>query len=92
MAETPGAIALEGEGRRLTYAELERRSRALALELRARGAGPGRVVAVALERSLALEIALVAILRAGAAYLPLDLSHPPARIARILASAQPVLA
>jgi enterobactin synthetase component F len=92
MAGTPGAIALEGEGRRLTYAELERRSRALALELRARGAGPGSIVAVALDRSLALEIALVAILRAGAAYLPLDLSHPPARIARILASAQPVLA
>ena len=92
MAATPDAVALEGEGERLTYAGLERRSRALALELRARGAGPGRIVAVALERSLALEVALVAILRAGAAYLPLDLSHPPARIARILASAQPLLA
>ncbi|UPG73652.1 amino acid adenylation domain-containing protein [Roseomonas gilardii subsp. gilardii] len=91
MAGTPDAVALEADGERLTYAELERRSRALALELRARGAGPGRIVAVALERSLALEVALVAILRAGAAYLPLDLSHPPARIARILASAQPAL-
>ncbi|WP_153070281.1 AMP-binding protein, partial [Escherichia coli] len=69
---------------------LEARSFALAAQLRGMGVGPGSVVAVALPRSLELVVALVAVLRAGAAYLPLDLAHPDERLARILASAQPV--
>ena len=69
------------------YAELDRRSRALAQELRERGVGAEAIVAVALPRSLELVVALVAILRAGGAYLPIDLDHPPARIATILAQA-----
>jgi enterobactin synthetase component F len=91
MAAHPGAPALEFNGAVLSYAELDARTAALAGALRARGAKPGTVVAVALERSLELVIALVAVLRAGAAYLPLDPAHPDARIARILQSASPVL-
>ncbi|MCX8995983.1 amino acid adenylation domain-containing protein [Rhizobiaceae bacterium BDR2-2] len=87
---TPGATALVFEGHTLTYADLDRRSAALAAQLASMGAGRETIVAVALPRSLELVVALVAILRAGAAYLPLDLDHPDERIARILASAGPV--
>lgn len=90
MAATPEAIALEFEGVSLCYRELDTRSRALAQALVARGAGADSVVAIALPRSLGLVIALVATLRAGAAYLPMDLAHPLERRARILRSAQPV--
>ncbi len=87
---TPGAEALRFEGQSLDYAELDRRSAALAGALVALGAGRDRVVAVALPRSLELVVALVAVLRAGAAYLPLDLDHPAGRVETILNSAQPV--
>ncbi|GAB2715911.1 amino acid adenylation domain-containing protein [Halomonas garicola] len=89
MAATPDAVALEFGGQALTYAELERRSRALAVALHQRGVDRGSIVAVALPRSLELEIALVAVLRAGAAYLPLDAEQPDARLKRILDSAEP---
>ena len=90
MASHPEAIALEFEGQTLTYAELEQRTRALALALRERGVGHDTLVAVALPRSLELPVALVAVLRAGGAYLPLDLAHPPERLARVAQLAQPV--
>ncbi|MDO9436920.1 amino acid adenylation domain-containing protein [Hydrogenophaga sp.] len=90
MAQTPQAIALEYEGETLSYGELDARTRSLASALQARGAWHHQLVAVALPRSLELLVGLVAVLRAGAAYLPLDLSHPPERLARILALAQPV--
>jgi len=89
MRANPDAIALEFDGQRLTHAQLEQRSRALALQLQAMGVGRESRVGVALPRSLDLVIGLVAILRAGAAYLPVDLAHPDQRLARILASAQP---
>ncbi|MFT3719664.1 amino acid adenylation domain-containing protein [Pseudorhodoferax sp.] len=92
MAARPDATALEFEGATLSYATLERRSRALALALRARGVGRDRLVAVALPRSLELLVALVAVLRAGGAYLPLDLAHPPERLARVVQLAQPACA
>lgn len=90
MDRDPHAPALVFGDAAMDYATLEARSFALAAQLRAMGVGPGSVVAVALPRSLALVIALVAVLRAGAAYLPLDLAHPDERLARIFASAQPV--
>ncbi|MCD9032331.1 amino acid adenylation domain-containing protein [Luteimonas sp. Y-2-2-4F] len=89
MAATPEAPALAFGDATLTYAELDRRTRALARALQARGVGRDGVVAVALPRSLELVIALVAVLRAGGAYLPLDLAHPKERLARILRSARP---
>lgn len=93
MADSPEAVAvLEPGGRRLSYAALQERSAGLAEALRRRGIGRGDLVAVMLDRSLELMIALVAVLRAGAAYLPLDAGHPPERVARVLASARPALA
>ncbi|WGD28921.1 amino acid adenylation domain-containing protein [Ancylobacter sp. WKF20] len=91
MRETPHAPALRFEGQTLDYATLDARSRALAEALAARGIGREDIVVVALPRSLELVIALIAIIRAGAAYLPVDLAQPDARLARILASASPKL-
>ncbi|MFD9532280.1 amino acid adenylation domain-containing protein [Streptomyces sp. NPDC060010] len=86
-ARTPDAVAItvpaagpEGAARHMTYAELERASGVLAGRLRARGAGGG-VVAVCLPKSPELIVALLAVLRAGAAYLPLDPDHPAERLA-----------
>jgi len=90
MRATPDAPALTFGNVTLSYADLDRRSAALAGRLAELGAGPETIVAVALDRSLELSIALVAILRAGAAYLPLDPGHPPERLARILDRAAPV--
>lgn len=90
MARTPDAVAVVYGAQQLTFAELEQRSRALALHLQAQGTGREARVVVALPRSLELVIALVAVLRAGGAYLPVDLAHPDERLARILRSSGPV--
>ncbi len=81
---TPDAVALVQGEHRLTYLELERRANRLAHELRRRGVGPGAAVAVSLNRSVELIIALLATLKAGAAYLPLDSSYPAARLETML--------
>lgn len=88
MRATPHAPALRFAGETMDYATLEARSRALAARL---PVGKGGIVAVALPRSFDLVVALVAVLRAGLAYLPLDLAQPEARLSRILASAKPRL-
>ncbi|MFO1163752.1 MAG: amino acid adenylation domain-containing protein [Paracoccus sp. (in: a-proteobacteria)] len=90
LTATPDAPALSFGDTTLSFAQLDRRSAALAARLERLGAGPDRIVAVAMERSAELPIALLACLRAGAAYLPLDPDHPPERIAAILAQADPV--
>ena len=79
------------DGAALSYGEVEARASALAARLRGLGAGPGRPVALALDRSPALVVGMLAALRAGAAYLPLDPSHPPARLGYVLADAQPAM-
>ncbi|WP_175408922.1 non-ribosomal peptide synthetase [Streptomyces sp. TRM64462] len=79
IRRTPGAVAVSGGGRSLTYAELDAASRALARRLRAAGAGPESLVGVCLGRRPELAIALLGVWRAGAAYLPLDPAHPRAR-------------
>nr|WP_254696332.1 non-ribosomal peptide synthetase [Lysobacter enzymogenes] len=91
VALTPERIAVECEQHRLTYAELEARSAALAQTLRAQGAGPGSIVALLDQRGTDLLTMIVATLRAGAAYLPLDPTHPPQRWLEILDEAQPGL-
>ena len=88
-ARTPDAIALCFEGSSLSYAELEARSNRLARALIAEGIGPESIVGVALPRSLDLPIALCAVLKSGAAYLPLDTDYPPERLADMLADAAP---
>ncbi|MFG3450367.1 amino acid adenylation domain-containing protein [Stenotrophomonas sp. NPDC047960] len=89
LADSPDATALVFDGEALSYAALEQRSRALALQLQVLGVTRESRVVVALPRSLSLVIALVAVVRAGGAYLPVDLDHPDARLRKILASAQP---
>ncbi|MFF3438316.1 amino acid adenylation domain-containing protein [Streptosporangium sp. NPDC002721] len=89
-ARTPGAVAVEGASGTLTYAELDLRASALARTLRERGAGPGRVVALALPRTPDLVVALLAVLKSGAAYLPLDLDHPADRLAYMIGDAAPL--
>ncbi|MFJ6798041.1 amino acid adenylation domain-containing protein [Streptomyces sp. NPDC091268] len=84
---TPDATAVQCGEELLGYAELDRRANRLAWELRERGVGPGRLVGVALPRGLDLMIALLAVLKAGGAYLPLDSAYPAARIETMLADA-----
>jgi amino acid adenylation domain-containing protein len=86
---TPNAPAVTFEGETLPYAELDRRAARLARRLAALGCGPETVVGIALERSLELMVALLGTLKAGAAYLPLDLDYPQERLAFMLADARP---
>lgn len=80
----PSAVAAAFEGRRLTYAELDRRSNQIAHLLRASGAGPDVPIGVCLERSLEMIVALLGVLKSGAAYVPLDPSYPEERLAFLL--------
>ncbi|MFJ4949542.1 amino acid adenylation domain-containing protein [Streptomyces sp. NPDC088760] len=89
-ARTPDAVAVRYGGAELTYRELDARASRLARLLIAQGAGPGRVVAVDVPRSLELIVALGAIARCGAAYLPLDRDHPADRLRFMLEEAGPV--
>ncbi|MQY03032.1 non-ribosomal peptide synthetase [Actinomadura macrotermitis] len=89
-ARTPGAVAVAAGDRTLSYAELDAEAGRLAHRLAALGAGPETVVALAVPRSADLIVALLAVLRTGAAYLPVDPEHPAARIAAMLADARPV--
>ncbi|CAN3985588.1 amino acid adenylation domain-containing protein [Kitasatospora purpeofusca] len=88
-AAAPGATALVCGGRRTSFAELDRRSAALARGLAARGVVPEAVVALALPRTEAAVVGLLGVLRAGAAYLPLDLDHPDERLAAMLDDVRP---
>ena len=83
-ARTPGAPAVTCGGRILTHAELDAAANRLARHLRRCGAGPDTIVAIALERSPELLIALLGTLKAGAAYLPLDPGQPRERLERML--------
>ena len=86
--ETPNAIALRLGDEQLTYQELNQRANQLAHQLRQLGVQPETCVGVCLERSLDAVIALLAIGKAGGAYLPLDPSYPAERIAYMLADTQ----
>ncbi|MEU7905178.1 amino acid adenylation domain-containing protein [Actinoplanes sp. NPDC049118] len=90
-ARTPAAVALVFGDERLTYAELDARIDAVARGLVARGAGPERIVALALPRGIDMVVALFAVLRAGAAYLPLDLDLPEDRRQTMIEDARPLL-
>ncbi|KOU66132.1 non-ribosomal peptide synthetase [Streptomyces sp. IGB124] len=85
----PGRTALVAHGRTMTFADLRDRSRAVAGVLAGRGIGPETTVAIAVPRSLDSIVALFAVLRTGAAYVPLELDHPDERIAAIVADARP---
>jgi amino acid adenylation domain-containing protein len=81
---SPAAPAVVFRGETLTYAELDRRADALAATLRERGAAPERRVAILLERSPEMVVAVLAVLKAGAAYVPVDPGYPAERVAYVL--------
>jgi amino acid adenylation domain-containing protein/non-ribosomal peptide synthase protein (TIGR01720 family) len=90
VRKTPDAVALVetggsvGENAAITYEELNRQSNRLARRLRERGTGAGTVVAIMAERTAAMVVGMLAILKAGAAYLPLDPVYPTDRVRYIL--------
>ncbi|MEU4248902.1 non-ribosomal peptide synthase/polyketide synthase [Amycolatopsis sp. NPDC026612] len=90
VAAHPDAIALTGDGTSLTYVELNARANRLAHRLIALGAGPERFVALRLPRSPEQVVAILAVLKAGAAYLPIDPATPAERVDRMLADTDPV--
>ncbi|PWR15429.1 non-ribosomal peptide synthetase [Micromonospora sicca] len=91
VGRTPEATALICDGATMTYAELDARANPLARTLIARGVGPESLVALALPRSPELVVAVLAVLKSGAAYLPIDTSYPAERIAWLLDDAAPAL-
>ncbi|MDO0924516.1 non-ribosomal peptide synthase/polyketide synthase [Streptomyces sp. TG1A-8] len=88
-ARTPGAPAVRSGDQCLTYRELDERSNRLARLLIAAGAGPERFVALALPRTADLVVALLAVLKSGAAYLPVDPRYPAERIAFLFEDVRP---
>jgi amino acid adenylation domain-containing protein len=90
-ARTPEAVALVGADAELSYGELEERANRLARKLIAHGIGPESVVALVLERSPELVVAVLAVLKAGGAYLPIDPGQPVDRIRFLIENAGPLL-
>ncbi|HVR95239.1 MAG TPA: amino acid adenylation domain-containing protein, partial [Thermoanaerobaculia bacterium] len=84
---TPDAVAMVFGAQQMTYRELDRRANQLAHRLHALGVGPESMVAIHLERSLAMVESILAVLKAGSAYLPLDPDYPRERLAYILEDA-----
>jgi amino acid adenylation domain-containing protein len=88
-ARSPDAIALEFEGKTLSYGDLDRRANRLAHVLRRSGVGPDVLVGICADRSLEMVVAIYAVLKAGGAYAPLDPALPSARLADMLDDAAP---
>ncbi|MFX0580694.1 amino acid adenylation domain-containing protein, partial [Nocardia nepalensis] len=86
----PDSVAVRFGDTALSFAELRRRANRVARALIAAGAGPESVVAVAVSRTEELPIALLGVLTAGAAYLPIDITYPAQRLAFVLSDAAPV--
>ena len=92
VADTPAAVAVSCGDRSLTYRELEQAANRLAHLLAGHGVGPGDVVALLLERSAQAIVAILAVLKTGAAYLPIDPASPDARVGFLLIDATPIAA
>ncbi len=88
VCRSPDAVALIHNDVQVTYSALNRRANQLAHYLRSLGLGPDRAAALLMPRSLELVLAVLAVLKAGAAYVPIDPQYPPERIAFMLADAQ----
>ncbi|WP_081238911.1 non-ribosomal peptide synthetase, partial [Streptomyces viridosporus] len=91
VARTPDAPAVVSDDTSLSYAQLNERANRLAHHLIDRGVGPERIVALLLPRSVDIVVARLAVMKAGAAYLPVDPDYPADRIAYMLHDADPVL-
>src|SRR4029077_4627634 len=92
VARAPEAVAVTFGGRSLTYRELEEAANRLAQLLAGHGAGPGGCVALLFSRSAEAIVAILAVLKTGAAYLPIDPAQPAARIQFMLDDAAPLAA
>ena len=92
VARTPEAVAVTFEGDSMTYRELEEASNRLAHLLAGRGVGPGQCVALLFPRCAEAIVAIVAVLKTGAAYLPIDPGLPAERIGFMVADAAPIAA
>ncbi|MFD2172186.1 amino acid adenylation domain-containing protein [Tumebacillus lipolyticus] len=90
VARSPEAVAVTCEGEALSYAELNERANRLAHLLIEYGVGPERIVALALPRAVEMIVGLLAVLKAGGTYLPLDPEYPAERISFMLSDTQPV--
>src|ERR1700729_3553460 len=88
-ANTPQNIALQFENRELSYTALDARANQLAWSLIEDGIGPEDIVAISMERSIEMIVAILGTLKAGAAYLPLDPNYPAERRAFMLEDARP---
>ena len=84
---TPSAVAVIFEEQGLTYAELNERANQLARHLQSLGAGPESLVAICIDRSLDMVVAILGVVKAGAAYLPIDPAYPKERIAFMIEDA-----
>ena len=89
VCRSPEAVAVTSEGESLTYNELNERSNRLARYLRTKGVEPNHIVGVCVERSTSLVISLLAVQKAGGAYLPLDPNYPTERLTFMVADARP---
>ena len=87
-ARTPDAVAVEFEGKRLSYQQLNSRANRLAWHLRALEVGPDTLVGLFMERSLEMVIGLLAVFKAGGAYVPLDPNYPEERLDFVLRDAR----
>ena len=92
VVRAPEAVAVTFDGRSMTYREVEEAANRLAHLLAGQGVGPGQCVALLMERSAQAVIAILAVLKTGAAYLPIDPAVPPARIGFMVADAAPIAA
>ncbi|KPG02253.1 AMP-binding protein, partial [Mycobacteroides immunogenum] len=92
VVRDPGAVAVSCGGRAVTYRGLDEASNRLAHVLVGHGAGPGRRVALLFSRSVEAVVAILAVLKTGAAYVPIDPSVPDARLGFVLSDAEPVVA
>jgi amino acid adenylation domain-containing protein len=91
VARTPDSVAVRCGEDALTYAQLNLRANQLSHFLRKRGAGPEVLVAMYMDRSLDMVIAILAIVKAGAAYVPLDSTYPSERLKFMLEDSKPAL-
>ncbi|MBY0088466.1 non-ribosomal peptide synthetase [Brevibacillus brevis] len=91
VQQTPNAVAVVYENQSLTYRELDERVTKLAIYLQAEGAGPEATVGICVERSLEMVIGILGILKAGAAYVPLDPTYSTERLAYMLEDSKSIL-
>jgi amino acid adenylation domain-containing protein/non-ribosomal peptide synthase protein (TIGR01720 family) len=91
VERTPEAVAIIDRDQRLTYGELEKRANQVARSLGARGVTPGSCVGVCIQRSSTMIVGLLAIVKAGATYVPIDPTYPQSRVRLIVESSRPRL-